>query len=75
MANAPDVESFYHLAEGRPSDCACRGLACFGARDERPAVWARAVAAEPRVYCLGRCHDGPGGPAQPLSNWYQMGIR
>jgi NADH:ubiquinone oxidoreductase subunit F (NADH-binding) len=68
MGTSPDVESFYHLAEGLPANCACRGLACFVARGERPDVWARATSSEPRVYCLGRCHDGPaelGDTAEP----------
>jgi NADH:ubiquinone oxidoreductase subunit F (NADH-binding) len=62
------VASFHHLRGGVHAGQACRGLACFVARHDAPAVWSQACAAEPRIHCLGRCHQAPataGGLAPP----------
>jgi NADH:ubiquinone oxidoreductase subunit F (NADH-binding) len=64
--SSADVESFYHLPDGLPPKAACRGLACFVARDENPAAWQRACSEEPRVYCLGQCHRGPAGASDRI---------
>lgn len=53
------AHSFYHLAEMPLAGRCCRGLACFAARADAPARWAAAVAAEPALYCLGKCYAGP----------------
>jgi NADH:ubiquinone oxidoreductase subunit F (NADH-binding) len=58
-ATSADVESFYHLPDGVAPRAACRGLACFVARDDDAETWRRACSAEPRVYCLGQCHRAP----------------
>ncbi|WP_024301883.1 NADH-quinone oxidoreductase subunit F [Pseudogulbenkiania sp. MAI-1] len=52
------AHTFYHLAETPLAGRCCRGLACFAARADAPAKWA-AAAAEPSVYCLGKCYAGP----------------
>jgi NADH:ubiquinone oxidoreductase subunit F (NADH-binding) len=65
-ATSPDVESFYHLPDGLPSRAACRGLACFVARHDRPDWWERASSTEPRVYCLGQCYRAPAEVADPI---------
>ncbi len=62
----PDVESFYHLAQGDHLGKACQGTACFAARHCHPARWAEASAQNPRVYCLGECFAAPAkGQTQP----------
>ncbi len=57
-------ESFSHLADidvvGQP----CQGLACFVARRLDPDRWEDARTADPRVYCLGKCHAGPASAAE-----------
>lgn len=65
-ATSADVTSFYHLPDGLPARAACRGLACFVARDENPATWSRACSSEPRVYCLGQCHRSPAAASDPI---------
>lgn len=54
-----EVDSFYHLSGCTLSGKACRGTACFAARHLNPERWARAIAQEPRVYCLGQCFVAP----------------
>ena len=54
-----DVASFYHLAAGDFRGRCCQGTACFVARNLAPQVWQAAVAQSPRIYCLGRCYEGP----------------
>jgi NADH:ubiquinone oxidoreductase subunit F (NADH-binding) len=53
------VESFYKppLLDG--GERCCQGTACFAARDRDSARFSRALALEPRVYCLGKCFMGP----------------
>src|SRR5688572_9072706 len=65
-ATSADVTSFYHLPDGLPARAACRGLACFVARDENPGTWTRACSSEPRVYCLGQCHRSPAAASDPI---------
>jgi formate dehydrogenase iron-sulfur subunit len=53
------VASFYHLRdEVQGSAHACRGLACFAARNDDPTLW-QAAQREPWLYCLGQCHRAP----------------
>lgn len=54
-----DVGSFYHLAGDVPATRHCQGTACFVARHLSPTVWQVAEREFPRVYCLGRCYEGP----------------
>lgn len=58
LAACAAASSFYHLRDIAVADRACAGLACFAARQDDPARWLQAQA-EPRVYCLGRCHAAP----------------
>ncbi len=63
-----DVTSFYHLAGGDPQTRHCQGTACFVARHLSPKAWEAAERAVPRVYCLGRCYEGPAtddAPSRP----------
>ncbi len=62
-ANAPDVESFSHLAALELGRQSCQGLACFVARGLDPERWEDALTADPRVYCLGKCYAGPASAA------------
>lgn len=55
----PDVESFYHLAQGGHAGKCCQGTACFVAQRFNPPRWAEAQQNNPRVYCLGECFAGP----------------
>lgn len=48
------ARGFYHLRDGLPAGVGCSGSACFaagGATTGEPE--------EPRIYCLGRCFEGP----------------
>jgi NADH:ubiquinone oxidoreductase subunit F (NADH-binding) len=54
-----ELHSFYHLPGADLSGRACRGLACFVARDDDPARWRRASEDPVRVYCLGKCYRAP----------------
>ncbi len=56
---APDVESFYHLPHGEHVGKACQGTACFAERHLNPALWEKANAQNPRVYCWGECFAAP----------------
>jgi formate dehydrogenase iron-sulfur subunit len=51
--------SFYHLAGMPLTGCACNGLACFAARADNPARWARACQQRSSIYCLGKCYAAP----------------
>ena len=67
-SNKREIDSFYHLADCALSGKACRGTACFAGRHLNPERWARAIAQEPRVYCLGQCFVAPSiqnGEARP----------
>lgn len=68
IAPPPDhahVASFYHLRDERQGSAhACRGLACFAARNDDPALW-QAAQREPRLYCLGQCHRAPASTEVP----------
>ncbi|MGB2712698.1 MAG: NADH-ubiquinone oxidoreductase-F iron-sulfur binding region domain-containing protein [Vicinamibacterales bacterium] len=67
---AADLDSFYHLKDADLGDRACRGLACFVARDNDPARWERACEHPRRVYCLGKCYRSPAAgcdPERPLA--------
>jgi NADH:ubiquinone oxidoreductase subunit F (NADH-binding) len=59
----PDVASFYHLIGDDAEARVCGGLACFVARASDPDRWRAACARERRVYCLGRCYEGPAAAA------------
>src|SRR5688572_10563591 len=64
-----EVASFYHLPTADVTGTACQGLACFVARYRRPETWRQACSQGCRLYCLGRCYDGPsrdGDSSQPL---------
>lgn len=53
------IDSFYHLHDAGLQGRACRGLACFAARNDDPPRWRAACEQEPSLYCLGQCHDAP----------------
>jgi NADH:ubiquinone oxidoreductase subunit F (NADH-binding) len=53
----PEAPSFYHLDDALPR--LCRGTACFVARHRDPERWRAAVAQDPPLYCLGKCHLAP----------------
>ena len=68
LAARREIDSFYHLSDCSLSGKACRGTACFAARHLNPERWAKAIAQEPRVYCLGKCFVAPSmqdGEARP----------
>lgn len=53
------IDSFYHLAQVELPGRACRGLACFAARNDLPQRWQAAAAEAPVLYCLGQCYRAP----------------
>jgi len=55
---AAEAQAFYSLWQRPVLDQCCQGLACYAARADAPARW-EAAQAEPRIYCLGRCHAAP----------------
>ena len=59
------VESFYHLQGVDLTRGACRGLACYVARANDAARWARACESPGRVYCFGKCYRAPAAGDDP----------
>ena len=64
LRDAPDTGSFSHLAGVDVGAQACQGLACFVARQLDPERCRDALSADPRVYCLGKCHASPASAAE-----------
>lgn len=57
--NRQSIESFYHLRNVQLDGCHCQGLACFAGRAANPAYWSAALSEPERIYCLGKCYQGP----------------
>lgn len=55
----PAVASFYHLRNISLAGRACRGLACFAARQDAPQRWREAHGNTPALQCLGLCYRAP----------------
>src|SRR5262245_8842265 len=55
---AAHVDSFYKHPFPDAAERFCQGTACFAARHRDPARFARALALDMRVYCLGKCWMG-----------------
>ncbi|HTO07092.1 MAG TPA: NADH-ubiquinone oxidoreductase-F iron-sulfur binding region domain-containing protein [Myxococcota bacterium] len=53
------MASFYHLRGASLAGRACAGTACFVARHRNAERWSTTSAAEPRVYCIGKCYASP----------------
>ncbi len=52
-------KSFYTLNDTSLEGKVCQGLACFVARHLKPEVWQQACGQDGKLYCLGKCYDGP----------------
>ncbi len=53
------VASFHHLHGEPEAGRACRGLACFAARQLQPGAFHQACQDSAPIYCLGQCHAAP----------------
>ena len=73
-ATTAQFESFSHLADVGVVAQPCQGLACFVARRLNPDRWEEARTADPRVYCLGKCHAGPASAAESVRTHAQSAL-
>lgn len=60
------ARGFYHLEDREVAGMACRGLACFVARERDPERWRDAERAVAPVSCLGRCDEAPSVATSPI---------
>lgn len=58
-SHEPAVGSYYHLRHVSLAGRACKGLACFAARNDAPHRWQEAHGDTPPIYCIGQCYRGP----------------
>ncbi|QNM97895.1 complex I 51 kDa subunit family protein [Chitinimonas koreensis] len=57
--HGPGTGGYYHLEHVALAGRACRGLACFAARNDAPRRWREAHGDTPPLHCLGQCYRAP----------------